>query len=197
MESIILSTLEWRMNPPTVQEFIILFLQLIFSDLSEVSTVIYERATFFAELSAYEYQFVSLPRHHIAAACVLNALDVFEGASGIPNQQTLIHSLRILQETGNECICDVSDLVVVDDLKSTQAQLWYLHSRSAQVAVDDCIIPCMMQSRYHQQRPTTATGNDRNEGVKKIHTDGGDSDGDTTTSLHSPVSVRIKNRSRV
>jgi hypothetical protein len=75
MESIILQTLNWNVNPPTIHAFLNGFHALLpYDDSSRMDTV-YQRACFFAELSVYDYEFVTDGRRIIAAACVLNAME--------------------------------------------------------------------------------------------------------------------------
>ena len=78
MERIILKTLEWRLNPPTVQAFITCLHVLLQIEDSELATAVYQRACFFAELCVFDYSLVTQDRCLVAVAALLNAFDAMD-----------------------------------------------------------------------------------------------------------------------
>jgi len=128
MEKIILETLDWRMNPPTVQSFVERLCMLIpLGDIAVLKSI-YQRAIFFAELCIYDYEFVTEERYLIAVACILNAM---EGMDDEYLYQTLplefIVKLRTSLCVDIECVA----------LEHCQARLWFLYGCSAQLQHDD------------------------------------------------------------
>jgi Cyclin, N-terminal domain len=128
MERIILSTLDYRMNPPTVQAFI-QQLRALFPTMDGVTAdAIYMRAIFYAELSVYDYCFVTEERYQIAVACIMNAfLDV--------------ESECIAQQLQNDFLATLKASLCVDvsltALANAQGRLWYLYTCSAQSQFDE------------------------------------------------------------
>jgi Cyclin, N-terminal domain len=129
MERIILDTLEWRVNPPTVQSFITILRPLL-GKLGSSSIVndICDRATFFAELCVYDYQFITEERHFVATACFLNAIESLE-------------NLDIVKESKREFFlvlqAEIGASLDMSTIEKAQTRLWYLYSCSAQLQYDD------------------------------------------------------------
>lgn len=128
MERIILSTLDYRMNPPTVQSFI-QHLRTLFPTMdSAVADAVYKRATFYAELCIHDYTFVTDHRYQIAVACIINAFIDVEGeciASQL--QKDFLATLKA-------SLCVDVDLTT---LGKSQERLWYLLSCSAESQFDE------------------------------------------------------------
>lgn len=128
MESTILKTLKWRLNPPTVQAFIRYLHALLPLDDLEESKAIYERALFFAELCVYDYNFVTQDRYLIAVAALLNAMDgIDEGAFLSKDLQ-----LEFISMIQYDCKFQLES----DTLKNIRGCLWYLYGYSAQIFHD-------------------------------------------------------------
>ena len=73
MENDVLQRLQWYVHPPTSQVFLRHFLLLCNSDQREA----YDLAKFLIELSVMDYFFVSYRPSEIAAAAILNTMDMF------------------------------------------------------------------------------------------------------------------------
>lgn len=128
MERIILETLDWKLNPPTAQSFI-QHLRVLLPTMDEgVEEEIFERATFYAELSVYDYSFVTEDRYLIAVACILNAFQTIDDVYKVRELHTeFLASI-------NSCLC--VDVIPID-LERAQDRLWYLYSCSAQSQFDE------------------------------------------------------------
>lgn len=130
MEFLILKSLHWRLNPPTVQSFIGRLHVLLQIEDRVLAKAIYQRAIFFAELCVYDYSLVTQDRCLVAVAALLNTLDGIEDASLSQKLQVdLLSSTQI--ELGDDF------LMRPDVLEATQDRLWYLYSCSAQHKDDD------------------------------------------------------------
>ena len=139
MEKRILQTLEWRMNPPTIQAFIDRLCRLVPLDDSILVKGIYQRAIFFAELCLFDYTFVTEERYIVAVACILNAIEGME------------HAI-LYQDLPSEFLARVSYSFCVDmdgnALDEMQDRLLFLFACSSQYsAQDDSILSI-------QKRPT-------------------------------------------
>jgi Cyclin, N-terminal domain len=143
MEKFILTKLQWRMNPPTVQAFIS-YLRIVLPPAdSAAQDEIYQRSIFFAEISVYDYTFATEERYLLAVACILNAV---EGIDDIKYAKELRQSyLRTLSCN----LCVELDLAALD---RAQKRLWYLYSCSAQIQYEDMITHSLSKERMH---PTT------------------------------------------
>jgi hypothetical protein len=168
MERIILTTLDWRLNPPTVQSFItklMALFPLVVEDDHLLVDYVYERALFFAELSVFDYFFVSERRAAVAVSCILTAVDGVEDYTGQSSRKIrntfLSHVRSILPMSSRD-----------DDLDESQGRLWYLYTCSAQLLDDD------------QERVRALTRSPR---AGKIHSEPIDVD----SFAYSPVSVRL------
>jgi hypothetical protein len=119
MEHMMLRELEWYMNPTVTQSFIRHLLQLSGMDEGPCNEI-YRRAIFFAELSVYEYTFVSKDHYMIAVACLLNSMEIVEGDPSIHIEEiTSLQSSMVLDLDSHA-------------LEKARARLWYLYSCSAE-----------------------------------------------------------------
>jgi hypothetical protein len=127
MEHLILHTLEWRIHPPTVQCFINQFLSLIPITKGVIMRAIYQRSIFFAELSLFDYCFVTQPKSAIAFACLLNAVEGMEGTISYQVHEEMYGSIdSVLGHRFSE-----------EKIHLIRNRLWYIYSQSAQYQEDD------------------------------------------------------------
>ena len=75
MELEILRALDWRLSPPTPQAFVYLICDLIELEDDALRPIIRQKATFLAELTAYDYSFIVKKPSSVAFACVLLAIE--------------------------------------------------------------------------------------------------------------------------
>lgn len=127
MEGIILKTLSWRLHPPTTQCFINALYGLLPSASTPVTRAICQRATFFAELSLFEYRFVTQPRSAIALAALLNAMEGMDET--IVSKRDRLKFVKTLRETVK---LEHSE----DKVESIRNRLWYIYSQSVQYQAD-------------------------------------------------------------
>jgi Cyclin, N-terminal domain len=113
MEKFILTKLQWRMNPPTIQAFIS-YLRIVLPPAdSSIQDKIYQRAVFFAEISVYDYTIATEERYLLAVACILNAV---EGIDDIKYAKELRQGyLRMLSCN----LCVELDLSALDEAQKT------------------------------------------------------------------------------
>jgi len=132
MEKIMLTTLKWRVHPPTVQCFINYLHSLVPIHKGPITRAIHKRASFFAELSLFDYSFVTQPRSLIAIAALMNAMEGMEGTVSALDQHRFYEILsRTLQvHPGTKDIID-----------SIRNRLWYVYSHSAQFFDDEAVTP--------------------------------------------------------
>lgn len=129
MEMLILKALAWRVNPPTVQCFIEPFCTaLTISEDPHVVSCVQQRATFFAELALYDYNFVSTEKPIVAAAAILNAIEGLEDSTAIEARQSSF--IDLLQQSF-ELHLDQKKL------DGVRHRLWYVYSMSAQCQEDE------------------------------------------------------------
>ncbi|KAL3913314.1 MAG: hypothetical protein SGILL_006544, partial [Bacillariaceae sp.] len=149
METIILQTLKWRLNPPTAQCFVNAFYRFLPVPQGPISAAIYQRATFFVELALYDYTFVTKKRALIALAAMINAMEGMNEATVSPQQQ--ISFMEVLSMTfGLE--------FSREDIESARNRLWYVYSMSAQYKDDDNSAPDMSRRELHHTKISTSTG---------------------------------------
>lgn len=127
MEGIILKTLSWRLNPPTPQCFINALYGLLPSTSTPVKRAICQRATFFAELSLFDYCFVTQPRSAIALAALLNAMEGMDET--VVSNQDQLKFVKTLRETVK---LEHSE----EKVESIRNRLWYIYSQSVQYQAD-------------------------------------------------------------
>jgi Cyclin, N-terminal domain/Cyclin, C-terminal domain len=128
METIILQTLEWRLNPPTAQCFINSFFNYLPVPQGPVSVAIYQRAMFFAELVLYDYAFVTKKRSLIALSAMINAMEGLDESTFSQRQQ----------EGFVETVCMTFGLkFALEEIEGVRNRLWYVYSMSAQYKEDD------------------------------------------------------------
>jgi hypothetical protein len=165
MERIILSTLNWRLNPPTTQSFIAYLCELLPDNDEHVVETIYKQANFFAELAVFDYTFVSDERSFVAVACILSAMEAID-ESGTEYQALRRSFLSTIHSS-------VAVDLPLDKLDDAQARLWYLFSCSAQDDDDKGLMRATARSPV------------RKDMQKANH---------ESTAHHSPVSVQFKCR---
>lgn len=134
MEGVILHSLEWRMHPPTAQCFINHLHALLPLPKGSITRAIYQRSTFFAELSLLDYCFVSQSKSAIAIAALMNALEGMEGAVSIKDLNVFYQAISDVSGCGRE----------QDTIDALRNRLWYVYSQSAQY-VDDDLIPSIQK----------------------------------------------------
>ena len=151
MESLILKTLSWRVNPVTVHSFIQSLVRLVPVSNPTVVAAVYDRAIFFAELCLFDYSYVTRSRSTIAVAAVLNALEgIGEGLTTQDAEQAFMETLQV-----NTCV-DLS----WSELERLREDLWYVYSMSAQYQEDDMqMFPSQMSTEYEKQHPTVVEHN--------------------------------------
>jgi len=131
MEGIILQTLDWRMHPPTTQCFINHLHTLVPLPVGPVTRAIYQRATFFAELSLFDYCFVTQSKSAIAIAALMNAMEGMEGTVTKTEQAQFTQAIKKL--VGLE-----HSIELIDSIRN---RLWYVYSQSAQYHEDGALPP--------------------------------------------------------
>jgi len=132
MEKIILSTLKWRMHPPTVHCFINHLHSLLPLPKGPTTRAIYNRATFFGELSLFDYSFVSQSRSLIAIAALTNAMEGMEGTVKTEEQTKFFEILHQTLEMPQ---------FTTETIDSIRNRLWYVYSQSAQYHHDEASPP--------------------------------------------------------
>lgn len=143
METIMLKTLEWRLNPPIVQDLVQYFLAL-FPASFPYSELIGRRAFFFAELCVYDYDHILTERGVLAIASIFNAIDAVLVSVDEPHlaselENSLLNAIHVqypscCTEKGVDQNQEPSALV-----QSTQRRLWYLYSCSAQASQENAV----------------------------------------------------------
>lgn len=150
METIILQTLGWRLNPPTAQCFVNSFYNYLPVSQGPVAVAIYQRAIFFVELALYDYAFVAKERTLLALAAMVNAME------GL-NESTIS---QLQQESFAEVICVTFGLKFTrQEIEAVRDRLWYVYSMSAQYMEDDAISPDMLK-RDPQRRKRNVDNDD-------------------------------------
>ena len=134
MESIILKTLDWALNPPTVQAFVYRFMSLLPYDDPVMTMAVYQRANFFAELSVYDYLFVTDRRHFVALACTLNAMEQLD-----TSDQSSSLRLEFLENAQSSLLSSLESLDM-NELGCAQERLWNWYLSSPQVEQDGAAI---------------------------------------------------------
>lgn len=128
MEKIILSTLQFRLNPPTTQAFIEQ-LCVFFPAMDEkILSDVFSRSIFYAELSTYDYRFVPQSNCHIAIGCILNAIfDCYDDGD----------IAEVLQATFLTTVCSkFGDQIDVCAMQDIQERLWFLFNCSVESSYD-------------------------------------------------------------
>ena len=146
MESIMLQTLKWRVNPATAHSFIHSLVQIVPVSNPAVVAAIYDRAIFFAELCLFDYSYVTQCRLRIAISAVLNALEgIGEELAAEDSEQAFLETLGI--HTNLDLPSNALDHLRED--------LWYIYSLSAQYQEDDMqTLPVETSSEYERKVPT-------------------------------------------
>jgi hypothetical protein len=128
MEKIILSALKFRLNPPISQAFILQFCVFLPTKDDQIASNIFSRAIFYAELSVYDFVFVSQSNCDVAIGCVLNAIfDCYE------NDEIA----EMIQTAFIMSICTKIGIKInYTTMKDVQKRLWFLYNCSAESAYD-------------------------------------------------------------
>lgn len=129
MEGIILHSLEWRMHPPTAQCFINHLHALLPLPKGSITRAIYQRSTFFAELSLFDYCFVSQSKSAVAIAALMNAMEGMEGTVSMKDLEEFYQAIDAVAGHGHS----------QETIESIRNRLWYVYSQSAQYLEDDLI----------------------------------------------------------
>ena len=75
MEMCVLRTLDWRVQPPTTRAFIELFLAFLPSNKVAMKQALSRRATFYSELSLFDYNCALEMQSLLALSSILNAIE--------------------------------------------------------------------------------------------------------------------------
>lgn len=149
METIILQTLQWKVNPPTAQCFVNAFYNYLPVPQEPVSIAIYQRATFFVELALYDYTFVTKERTLLALAAIINAMEGMNEAT-VSLQQQASFAEVIAMTFGLK--------FSHEEIESARNRLWYVYSMSAQYKDDDSLAPDMVRTEaYHSKNAMDTT----------------------------------------
>ena len=137
MERIIIHTLDYRLNPPTVQAFLTQ-LRAMFPTMEEKNTQdVFKRAVYYAELSVYDYYFVTENRFETAIAAVLNSID------DCNDQFSSQHlEMEFLENLRSSLCSTVNDR----NIQKSQDRLWYLYGNSAESQSDNIQTPPSSES---------------------------------------------------
>jgi Cyclin, N-terminal domain len=144
MEKVLLTTLAWRMHPPTAQTIIhhVLMLFPLTMAHGEPAKTIFDQAIFFAELAVYDYGFVAKDRYFVAVSCILNAIEVLEEFIDVSehDEEWLLCCRNIITKDSDQ-----------KEVEAAQARLWYLYGCSAQAKANRSVQP-MRYSEKHALR---------------------------------------------
>lgn len=110
MESVILTALQWRLNPPTALAFVRQFLELIPSDLlsDEIRQAAYDISKYQTELAVNEYAFVTVKSSVVAYCSLMNALE----SVGVSNKVVSQIGFALAQASGmshNDIVVEVQN----------------------------------------------------------------------------------------
>lgn len=131
MEMIILKTLDWRLHPPTAHDLLNSFFALLpFPSSGQISASIYQRAVFFAELSLYDYSFVSKDRALIAIVALINSME------GMDDQALDQHHCMFVKAIEEKFGVRYQP----EEVEACRNRLWYVYSMSAQYKEDDYLV---------------------------------------------------------
>jgi len=133
MESIMLRTLDWRLNPPTVQSFVNAWGNCVLQGKNNLAI---ERAHFLAEISVFDTLLASKERALIAIAALV------DGMEGLNRCTSKREGNSFLQTLKDEFRVDYSE----EEVQATRARLWYIYSKTSQCLVDfhyrlDSLVP--------------------------------------------------------
>lgn len=132
MERIIIHTLDYRLNPPTVQAFLTQ-LRAMFPTMEEtVARDVFQRAVYYAELSVYDYYFVKENRYETAVAAILNSIDDCSDPFSSNH-----HEVEFLENLRSSLCNNLNDAAI----QKSQDRLWYLYGNSAESQPDNVQTP--------------------------------------------------------
>jgi len=131
MEKIILTSLDWRMNPPTAQAMVTSLRSLFPKTVSSTLTdAIFQRAIFFTEIAVYDPHFISMSRYVLAVASFINAMEYIEDNRGLyPREKESFASFIAV-------LCMDLDRKTVNAAK---LRLWSLYESSAEGRQEEMI----------------------------------------------------------
>lgn len=175
MELIMLRTLDWKLNPPTVQDFIQYFVTFLPSHCPQ-TTFIAQRAMFFAELSVYDYDLMLHDRAVIAQGSILNAVQAVLG-----EDPEMVREMEIFLKEAQQFYFPIEAVPLINRrellIQITQRRLWYLFSCSAQSMQEKSSLLMSISDRSKLRRPQNVLGS------KKPH------EPKSPTSVHQVASV--------
>lgn len=128
MEGIILQSLSWQMHPPTSASFIDYFMTLLRPAKEYVRELISQKAYFFAELSTFEYAFVTQRQSAVALAAILNGMESLKTCELADSERRdFLNSLRD--------VCGMNHRT--RNILSIRDRLWRLYRRSEHFKVHE------------------------------------------------------------
>jgi hypothetical protein len=138
MEMILLKTLGWKVNPPTVQAFVDCFLSVISVVADKEGSqhhqhqhhhdIIYQRAIFFSELAVYDYTLVAKERALIALVSILNAMEGMDMNDMNQNLPIIITDDYFCDQVQTKFGFGYPQKI----LETTRNRLWYIYGNTAQ-----------------------------------------------------------------
>jgi Cyclin, N-terminal domain len=121
MERLLLTSLDWRMNPPTAQTMVACIRTLVPTSVSPtVTEAITQRAIFFTELAVYDPYFIPTSRYLLAVASFINAMEYLENM--LPSEKESLKSFPFV-------LCIRLD---GKSLRRARVHLWSLYHDSTQ-----------------------------------------------------------------
>jgi len=143
MELIMLRTLDWRLNPPTVQSFINVWGNRMQEGKYDLAI---ERAHFLAEISIFDTLLASKERALIAFAALV------DGTEGLNRCASKREGNGALQTLKRQFGVDYSE----EEVQAIRARLWYIYSKTSQCLVDyrnrlDSLVP--QKKRHGMSQP--------------------------------------------
>lgn len=128
MERILLTSLDWRMNPPTAQTMVACIRALVpRTTLPTVTEAIFQRAIFFTELAVYDLHFIPMSRYLLAVASFINAMEYLERI--YPSEKESFQSF-------SSVLCEKLNGTL---LRRARVYLWSLYHDSTQ-GIEDKLI---------------------------------------------------------
>ena len=124
MEIIMLTALDWRVNPPTAMATIALLRRMFPTSVSPIVTeAIIQHAIFFAELSVYDAYFISASSYLVAVTSIITGMEYLEHMRGVNyHEKGKFHGFLSV-------VCVGMDQ---DSIFEAKEHLWRLYHNSAQ-----------------------------------------------------------------
>lgn len=126
MELIMLKTLDWRLNPPTIQSFICTWGNHLFKETYATESI--QRAFFLAEIAVFDTLLASKQRALLAIAALAHGMEGL-GRYGCPSGQMEIAMLRKLET-------DFGIHYALEEIHSIRKRLCYIYSKTSQCVAD-------------------------------------------------------------